>query len=155
MLELSARKAGYHVVFRRREELSQEDNLKWASNILGVDYDDNAKDITRVFYTTTASEEDLIYLDDEIFEAREAQAPAEPKKVEIPDTHENTPPQDSANESNCETQEPLPESLYAFDQICGIAGIDPERMDVWGVHNWHSNLLSVLSAGLPQLLSRE
>ena len=47
MLERSATK-GYHLVFRRHEELSQEDNLKWASELLGVKYDDKAKDITSV-----------------------------------------------------------------------------------------------------------
>ena len=68
MLETSARKGGYHLVFKRRPELSQEDNLKWASELLEVEYDAGAKDITRVFFTTSDSEEDLIYLDDEIFE---------------------------------------------------------------------------------------
>ena len=67
MLETSARKRGYHLVFKRRPELSQEENLKWASELLEVAYDEGAKDITRVFFTTTASEEDLLYLDDEIF----------------------------------------------------------------------------------------
>ena len=67
MLEKSARGSGYHLVFRRRTDLTQEQNLKWASTILGVDYDKGAKDITRVFFSTTASPEDLIYLDDEIF----------------------------------------------------------------------------------------
>lgn len=66
MLERSATK-GYHLVFTRRSELSQEENLKWASDLLGVKFDDNAKDITRVFFTTTASAEDLLFLDDEIF----------------------------------------------------------------------------------------
>nr|WP_288282002.1 hypothetical protein [uncultured Prevotella sp.] len=67
MLEESARGGGYHLVFRRRPELSQEENLKWASELLGVKYDDGAKDITRVFFTTTGSAEDLLFLDDEIF----------------------------------------------------------------------------------------
>ena len=67
MLEVSARGEGYHLVFKRRPELSQEENLKWASDLLGVKYDDGAKDITRVFFTTT----ELIYLDDEIFELSE------------------------------------------------------------------------------------
>ena len=65
MLEESARGGGYHLVFKRRPELSQEENLKWASELLGVAYDDGAKDITRVFFTTT--EKELIYLSDEIF----------------------------------------------------------------------------------------
>ncbi len=67
MLEVSARGEGYHLVFRRREELTQEENLKWASDLLGVKYDEGAKDITRVFYTTTG--EELIFLEDEIFQA--------------------------------------------------------------------------------------
>ena len=67
MLERSATK-GYHLVFRRRPELSQEENLKWASDLLGVEFDDKAKDITRVFFTTSGSEEDLLYLDDALFE---------------------------------------------------------------------------------------
>ena len=69
MLEESARGAGYHLVFRRRPELSQEENLKWASQLLGVQYDEGAKDITRVFFTTTKKE--LVYLDDSIFEVQE------------------------------------------------------------------------------------
>ena len=67
MLERSATK-GYHLVFTRRSELSQEENLKWASDLLGVKFDDNAKDITRVFLTTTVSVEDILYLDDKIIE---------------------------------------------------------------------------------------
>ena len=59
MLEESARGGGYHLVFKRRPELSQEENLKWASELLEVKYDDGAKDITRVFFTTCETE--LIY----------------------------------------------------------------------------------------------
>ena len=66
MLERSATK-GYHLVFRRREDLSQEQNLRWASDLLGVEFDDKAKDITRVFFTTTADNDELLFLDDEIF----------------------------------------------------------------------------------------
>ena len=73
MLERSATK-GYHLVFRRRPELSQEENLRWASELLGVKYDDRAKDITRVFFTTTADEDELLFLSDDIFDA----TPAEP-----------------------------------------------------------------------------
>ena len=72
MLERSATK-GYHLVFKRRPELSQEENLKWASELLGVKFDDKAKDITRVFFTTTAHGEDLIYFDDELFDNSEAE----------------------------------------------------------------------------------
>ena len=69
MLEESARGGGYHLVFRRRDDLDQEGNLKWASELLGVEYDKGAKDITRVFFTT--SENELLFLDDEIFKMKE------------------------------------------------------------------------------------
>ena len=68
MLERSATK-GYHLVFRRRPELSQEENLRWASDLLGVKFDENAKDITRVFFTTTAAE--LLFLSPQLFELKE------------------------------------------------------------------------------------
>ena len=71
MLERSATK-GYHLVFRRREDLSQEENLRWASELLGVEFDDKAKDITRVFFTTTGDDDELLFLDDEIFDATPA-----------------------------------------------------------------------------------
>lgn len=73
MLERSATK-GYHLVFKRKPELNQEDNLKRASELLGVKYDEGAKDITRVFFTTTDEPDDLLYLDAEIFEILEADA---------------------------------------------------------------------------------
>ena len=70
MLEESARGGGYHLVFKRRPDLSQEANLKWASDLLKVAYDAQAKDITRVFFTTSGDQ--LIYLDDAIFEIQAA-----------------------------------------------------------------------------------
>ena len=71
MLERSASK-GLHVVFKRIGWLSQEENLEWAQKMLGVEFDKGAKDITRVFFTPTADENDLIYLSDELFINEEA-----------------------------------------------------------------------------------
>ncbi len=70
MLERSANK-GFHIVFRRRPGLSQEENLKWASGLLGVEYDKGAKDITRVFFTPPTDR--LLYLDKELFDNGEAE----------------------------------------------------------------------------------
>ena len=66
ILERSATK-GFHVVFRRRRDMSQVENLEWASRLIGVEFDKGAKDITRVFFTTTASADDLLFLDDDLF----------------------------------------------------------------------------------------
>ena len=82
LLEKSARGAGYHLVFKRKPELSQEENLRWASELLGVEFDKGAKDITRVFFTTT--NEDLLFLEDGIFSLSPSplQKEREPKSAE-------------------------------------------------------------------------
>ena len=72
MLERSARGGGLHVVFRRHPEMDQEANLHWASDLLGVEYDAGAKDITRVFFATTS--EDLLYLHEDLFDNGECGA---------------------------------------------------------------------------------
>ena len=72
MLERSARGGGLHVVFRRHPEMDQETNLRWASDLLGVEYDAGAKDITRVFFATTS--EDLLYLHEDLFDNAECEA---------------------------------------------------------------------------------
>jgi len=61
-------------------------------------------------------------------------------------------------------QSPLPQpqteqatsvSMEAFDLCVGLAGLQADQMDVWGVHNWHANLMAVLSVGVAKLMSRE
>ena len=79
MLERSASK-GYHLVFRRRPELSQEGNLLWASELLGIKYDDGAKDITRV-------------LSDEIFEIEAADS----ARGQVPGINKQAPTSDARN----------------------------------------------------------
>ena len=96
MLERSARAAGYHLVFRRRAELSQEENLQWASELLGVAFDAGAKDITRVFFTTTEEPEELIYLNDEVFTIGEAEAESEERRVKSEESKE------VKSEENCQ-----------------------------------------------------
>ena len=72
MLERSARGGGLHVVFRRHPEMDQEANLRWASDLLGVEYDAGAKDMTRVFFATTS--EDLLYLHEDLFDNAECES---------------------------------------------------------------------------------
>lgn len=155
MLERSATK-GLHVVFRRRPELSQEENLKWASQLLGVAYDKNAKDITRVFYTPA---DKLVFLDDEIFSQEEATVSHKGTTAyhEVaPAYHEVVPA--SHEEPRSEKTAPVhasKTSLKAFDLCVEAAGLNADKLDVWGEHNWHNNLMSVLSVGLPKLMSKE
>ena len=147
MLEKSARGEGYHLVFGRRTELSQESNLKWASELLGVAFDKQAKDITRVFFSTTGSAEDLIYLDDSIFEIKEA-------PMVLDDAAEK--PSDKAPEqtASAPTCPATPQDLAAFDLCVELAGLKAGEMDIWGDHNWHNNLMAVLSVGVGKLMGR-
>lgn len=156
MLERSATK-GYHLVFKRNPELSQEENLKRASELLGVKYDEGAKDITRVFFTTTDEPDDLLYLDQAIFEILEADAGHADGAGTGGQVHVPFSPESSETEKGTRTSPPVPSthSLKAFDLCVKEVGLDPEKMDVWGEHNWHSNLMAVLSAGLPKLMSKE
>ena len=150
MLEMSARKAGYHLVFKRRAALSQEENLKWASELLEVAYDEGAKDITRVFFSTTADEENLLFLSDELFNVEEAKTVKEKKEVKKEKPATNHSPL-AANPM----EQASPASLTAFDLCAQQAGLNPGGMDVWGEHNWHTNLMAVLSVGVGKLMSRQ
>lgn len=70
---------GYHIVCRRKEGMSQLENLNYLSRILGVRYDDRAKDITRVFFGTSPN--DWIYVDNALYDATPWTEPAAPAAV--------------------------------------------------------------------------
>ena len=156
MLEMSARKQGYHLVFKRRSELSQEENLLRASELLGVQYDEGAKDITRVFYTTTADEENLLFLSDEIFKIEEAKVDERSQSSKSGDhLKENHSSLKSIAIDTKNSEQASSASLTAFDLCAQQAGLNPNKMDVWGEHNWHTNLMAVLSVGVAKLMSRQ
>ena len=162
MLEESARGQGYHLVFARRPELSQEDNLKWASAQLEVEYDKGAKDITRVFYTTT--EREMLCLDDAIFAQQEFLGTDERgfiNKDTASSAEKSSVSQNESRVNPCQKEkeaqkEPASaESLAKFDLCAKEAGLDPHSMDIWGERNWHTNLMAVLSVGVGKLMDRE
>lgn len=153
MLEKSARGCGYHLVFRRKQELSQEENLRWASNLLGVEYDKGAKDITRVFFTTT--NDDLLFLDDEVFAIEEAVMKKNTNGTNLTNKTLQHVAEEPANITPQEVGEASAQSLEAFDLCVGLAGLKADAMDVWGVHNWHANLMAVLSVGVTKLMTKE
>ena len=153
MLEKSARGQGYHLAFRRKQELSQEENLRWASNLLGVEYDKGAKDITRVFFTTT--NDNLLFLDDEVFSIEEAVMKKNTNGTNLTNKTLLHVAEEPANITPQEVGEASAQSLEAFDLCVGLAGLKADAMDVWGVHNWHANLMAVLSVGVAKLMTKE
>ena len=99
MLERSPGK-GYHLVCMRtildgisegRILENQEMNLKRVSEILQIPFDMGARDVTRVFFATTASEEDLIFLDEGLFEAEKAECISVAKHPETGITNKPEP----------------------------------------------------------------
>ena len=147
MLELSARGEGYHLVFKRKPELTQEENLRWASDLLGVAYDEGAKDITRVFFTTTASPEDLIYLSNSLFEIEEVEGVKEGLKEEVKTV------------SGLEVKEDDTKSAEINDRIRFIAkGVMKEKQlepsDFLCEGGRHTSVKIFLS-GVTQLLSKD
>ena len=67
MLEKSP-SGGYHLVCKRVPHTSILENIVRTSIELKIEMDTSAHDLQRVVYSTSGSEEDLIYLDDCIFE---------------------------------------------------------------------------------------
>ena len=151
MLERSANK-GYHLVFRRHPEMSQEENLRWASQLLGVEFDKGAKDITRVFFTPPSDH--ILFLSDELFDNSECNAPA-PQQP----TTDNPQPPVTIQQPTTDNQQPTTAyeectatTRHAFDLCVEQAGLTVESLDVKGSR--HSNLMAILSVGLPKLVSR-
>ena len=146
MCERSATK-GLHIVFRRDVSLDQEGNLKRVSDVLGVPFDEAAKDITRVFFTPTSA--DILYIAEGLFSrgegggsCKDGKGDKQPKQT---DRNLNVPISEKAEKAN----------LIAFELCVKEAGLNSDALDVWGERNWHKNLMSVLSAGLAKLMSRE
>lgn len=156
MLERSATK-GLHLVFKRKPELSQEGNLKSVSETLNVPFDEGAKDITRVFFTPTS--QDIIFIDERLFDR--TPQPPEGERVYRHETvrGKSMAPleQKSVSKNHPLGGQGVPEksNLIAFDLCVKEAGLNSDALDVWGERNWHKNLMSVLSAGLAKLMSRE
>ena len=151
MLERSANK-GYHLAFRRHPEMTQEENLRWASQLLGVEFDKGAKDITRVFFTPPSDH--LLYIHDALFDNSEcdASAPQQP-------TTDNPQPPVTIQQPTTDNQQPTTAyeectatTRHAFDLCVEQAGLTVEALDAKGSR--HSNLMAILSVGLPKLVSR-
>ena len=133
MLERSARGGGLHVVFRRHPEMDQEANLRWASDLLGVEYDAGAKDITRVFFATTS--EDLLYLHEDLFDNAECEASTGSEAIS---TNKEATFTASEDTSETEAEQPQPAAATASEEqpMC-YKGIPYDRIieKWWAFYN--------------------
>lgn len=128
MLERSANK-GYHIAFRRKPNLSQEDNLKWAAKLLGVEYDKGAKDITRVFYTPPTDR--LLYFDKELLDNTECKMQMQESEISKVDSCNTQKEQKAENEA---TEKTSKKSNNCTLEYCGIPYADIIRK-WWQMYN--------------------
>lgn len=128
MLERSANK-GYHIAFRRKPNLSQEDNLKWAAKLLGVEYDKGAKDITRVFYTPPTDR--LLYFDKELLDNSECKMQMQESEISKVDSCNTQKEQKAENETAEKTSK---KSNNCTPEYCGIPYADIIRK-WWQMYN--------------------
>ena len=128
MLERSANK-GYHIAFRRKPNLSQEDNLKWAAKLLGVEYDKGAKDITRVFYTPPTDR--LLYFDKELLDNTECKIQIQESEISKGDSCNTQKEQKAEDEAAEKTSKKSNNSTLDY---CGIPYADIIRK-WWQMYN--------------------
>ena len=128
MLERSANK-GYHIAFRRKPNLSQEDNLKWAAKLLGVEYDKGAKDITRVFYTPPTDR--LLYFDKELLDNTECKIQIQESEISKGDSCNTQKEQKAEDEAAGKTSK---KSNNSTPEYCGIPYSDIIRK-WWQMYN--------------------
>ena len=192
MLEKSV-SGGWHLVCKREPGKTILENQVRVACVLKLEMDTSPHDLQRVCFSSSGSAEDLVYLDDALFEEpmspeacekeykmlkeREQKKLEEvPKGAKKANKHYRPWEEEGCQvtegrtqgtgtlvtseisqtfQSPCVADEEATEaSLTAFDLCVGLAGLKPDVMDVWGVHNWHANLLAVLSVGVAKLMNR-
>ena len=120
MLERSVSK-GYHLVFKRHTDMTQEQNLRWASSLLGIPFDEAAKDHTRVFFTTSDTPEDLLYLSEELFDNTEVEVRVEGLEVNAVEQPTNTQQQTPITQESTYDGIPYPILVETLaDQLGGV-----------------------------------
>ncbi len=165
-IEYSARRK-VHIYIRMPKGMTIEEAQRAFCAETGIPYDESCITPERFIYVTGRDEE--VYRsehwleelsDDEIAERREAylqrglDVDGRPlKKLEGRRTMDDVLP--SARRKGEGHIAPSARHLVAFDLCAEQAGLNPNAMDIWGEHNWHSNLMALLSVGVGKLMKRE
>ena len=180
LLEMSrSARYGLHLVLRRQKGKTILENQVRVSILTQTEMDNGAHDLSRVMFTTTADEDELLYLDDSIFnetmtieeseqeykvlKEREKQGleeiPAGAKKAnkhyrpweDNADTTSATLP---AMEVTINDVPAKPDMRYlqVFDLFMEEAGLTEKALQIEGVR--HNSLLSILSVGSYKLIPK-
>ena len=179
LLEMSrSARYGLHLVLRREKGKTILENQVRVSILTQTEMDNGAHDLGRVMFTTTADAEELLYLDDAIFDEtmtieeseQEYKTLKEREKLgleEVPagakKANKHYRPWEDT--SNATTSQPAMEVtindvpakpdmryLKVFDLFMEEAGLTERSLQTEGVR--HNSLLSILSIGASRLISK-
>ncbi len=162
-IEYSARKK-VHIYLRIPKGMTIEEAQKSFCEEMEVPYDESCITPERFIYLTGIDEE--VYRsphwleplsDEEIAERREAylQRGLDVDGRRLRGCREQVKPLSHTEKETGQCGEATAEALAKFDLCAKEAGLAPESMDIWGEHNWHANLMAVLSVGVGKLMTRE
>lgn len=179
LLEMSrSARYGLHLVLRREKGKTILENQVRVSILTQTEMDNGAHDLGRVMFTTTADEDELLYLDDAIFDEtmtieeseqeyktlkeREKQGqeevPAGAKKANKHyrpwEDNTNATANQPAMEVTINDVPAKPDMRYlkVFDLFMDEAGFTEKSLQIEGVR--HNSLLSILSIGASRLISK-
>ena len=162
-IEYSARKK-VHIYIRIPKGMTIEEAQKSFCEEMEVPYDESCITPERFIYLTGIDEE--VYRsphwleplsDEEIAERREAylQRGLDVDGRRLRGCREQAKALSHTEKETGQCGEATAEALAKFDLCAKEAGLAPESMDIWGEHNWHANLMAVLSVGVGKLMTRE
>ena len=180
LLEMSrSARYGLHLVLRREKGKTILENQVRVSILTQTEMDNGAHDLGRVMFTTTADAEELLYLDDAIFDEtmtieeseQEYKTLKEREKQgleEVPAGAKKANKHYRPWEDSCTTTAALPAMevttindvpakpdmryLKVFDLFMEEAGLTERSLQTEGVR--HNSLLSILSIGASRLISK-
>ena len=126
MLEQSV-SGGWHLVCQRERGKTILENQVRIASILKLEMDTNCHDLGRVVYSTSGSEEDLVYLDDRLFEesmtVEESAEEYELLKVRVREGKEEVPESAKHDQKHFRPWEESMENLYSKEyRNQGISG---------------------------------
>ena len=179
LLEMSrSARYGLHLVLRREKGKTILENQVRVSILTQTEMDNGAHDLGRVMFTTTADAEELLYLDDAIFDEtmtieeseQEYKTLKEREKLgleEVPagakkankhyrpwEDNTNATANQPAMEVTINDVPAKPDMRYlkVFDLFMEEAGLTERSLQTEGVR--HNSLLSILSIGASRLISK-
>ena len=147
---------GLRLIFEMPEDMTLAEAQKWMSEQLGDRvYDGCVKDYARCSYLVPRAY--ILYMDEEeLLKNRDVEMPAEKSKSQISVSQISEAANILTPSAVTPADSPKHQlNLRIFDKLTAKAGFKVEKLDVVGVHNWHTSLLAILSEGANRLMSQQ